>query len=139
MLPHDTITVIGRGASNANAQFYGTLDMSFGFPTKSSPGSGLAILGSKGWVDLKFNGGLYSVVLRVVTKETDEGEYEESEETFEYKEEGVAVELKSFFGAVNGQDDGLGLGEPAGALKDVAFIQAALTSNGSEIELDALK
>ncbi|KIY71507.1 NAD(P)-binding protein [Cylindrobasidium torrendii FP15055 ss-10] len=139
LLPHDTITVIGRGSSNANTQFYGTLDMSFGFPTKSNPGNGLAILGSKGWIDVKFNAGVFSVVLRVVTKETEDGAYEESEETFEYKEEGVAVELKSFLGAVNGQDDGLGLGGPAGALRDVAFIQAALTSNGSEIELDTLE
>ena len=43
------------------------------------------------------------------------------------------MELKSFFAAIAGNDDGFG--DPFEALKDVGFIQAGLNSNGSPIDL----
>lgn len=45
------------------------------------------------------------------------------------------MELQSFFDAIAGKDDGLGLGDPQAALGDVAFIQASLNSNGEVVDL----
>ena len=57
-------------------------------------------------------------------------------ETFETKLAGVEKELDSFLKAVKGENDGAQ--DPRSALKDLAFIEAALTSNGSAIDLSAL-
>jgi hypothetical protein len=58
----------------------------------------------------------------------------EKEEVIDEPVSGVKVELQSFFLAIKGNDDD-GLGDPAGALKDVAFIQAALNSEGQLVDL----
>ena len=57
------------------------------------------------------------------------------EEVIEEEIKGVQVELASFFDALKGKDDGLGLGDPRGALADVAFIEAGLKSDGVLVEL----
>lgn len=112
--------------------------MTFGYPTKSHPEDGFSISGTKGWVDVKKEGSNIKVVLYSLVKEDDNGEYEEKEEKFEDPFTGVEHELKSFFAIINGKDDGLGLGNPKNALKDVAFIQAALNSHGSLVDLEEL-
>jgi hypothetical protein len=61
------------------------------------------------------------------------GELEEREETFGGV--GVREEIRSWLAVAGGHDDGLGLGDPRNALKDVAVIQAALRSNGQEVDL----
>ncbi|KAF9025812.1 oxidoreductase family protein [Hymenopellis radicata] len=136
LLPHDTITVIARGTSTPNTQFQGTLDMTFGFPTKSHPETGYTIIGTQGWVRVTSENNLYTVRSHFLTKDGEE--YEEAEEVVQEESCGVAVELKSFFGAITGTDDGLSLGDPKAALLDVAFIQAALESNGVLVDLNAL-
>ena len=57
--------------------------------------------------------------------------------TIDEKSRGVEEELKSFFDAVDGKPTEA-VGDPLGALRDVAFIQAALTSAGELVSLDAL-
>ena len=60
----------------------------------------------------------------------------EEVEVIEERTRGVEVELESFLIAVKGCDDGLG--DPRAALKDVAVIQGALTSEGRVVDLEAL-
>ena len=43
------------------------------------------------------------------------------------------IEVASFLDAIDGKDDGYG--QPKDALKDVAFIQAALNSDGKPVDL----
>lgn len=61
---------------------------------------------------------------------------EEKEEVIEKPESGIVAEFASFFDAISGKDDGLG--DPFSALGDVAFIQAALNSNGELVDLAKL-
>ena len=64
---------------------------------------------------------------------------EEKEEVIEKRKSGIEAEFASFFDAISGKDDdGLGIGEPSSALVDVAFIQAALNSNGGPVDLTKL-
>ena len=49
---------------------------------------------------------------------------------------GVDEVFAAFVDLLGGRDDGLG--DPRGALRDVAVIEAGLTSNGSPISFDSL-
>ena len=73
------------------------------------------------------------ITTRTVTKDAQGLPTGETEEVIEERSQGVEVELKSFFAAIAGNDDGFG--DPFEALKDVGFIQAGLNSNGSPVDL----
>lgn len=73
----------------------------------------------------------------VVTKDDKAKDSGEMKEVFEEESVGVNVEVKNFLDAVsNGSDTGHG--NPRDALQDVAFIQAALTSQGAPVDLITL-
>lgn len=115
--------------------------MTWAAPTPTRPVTdGFVITGTEGWLTVNT---IYKTagrpVIRVLIKSVvkEEGKPEsEKEEVIEEEDRGVQVELSSFFGAIGGRDDGLG--DPVGALRDVAIIQAGLNSEGALIDLTKL-
>ena len=77
------------------------------------------------------------ILIKTVVKPEGKPE-EEKEEVIDIPSKGVIAEQESFFDAINGNDDGLKFGDPFGTLEDVAFIQAALNSNGKLVDLTKL-
>ncbi|PPQ79005.1 hypothetical protein CVT25_002314 [Psilocybe cyanescens] len=133
--PHDTIHAIVK----AGDHFTGTAELTWAFPTESRPqADGFVITGTDGWISVNqiYNPG--APIIRIVAKyvHKQEGKPEEvKEEVIDIPSKGIAAELSSFFDKIVGKDDGLGLGDPLAALGDVAFIQAALNSNGELVDL----
>lgn len=140
LLPHDTITTVARAGSH----FHGTVMLSFAQPTRSRPvGDSFVITGTDGWLSVSqvTIPGSDIPVLRITIKSVLKVEGkpdEEREEIIEEPMRGVQLELESFFAAISGNHDALELGDPLGALRDVAFIQAALTSDGYLVDLTQL-
>jgi len=138
LAPHDTINAIAMSESH----FHGMTEITFASPTRSCPVSDqIIVTGTDGWLSVNPtavpNSAAY--VIRTVIKSVvklDHGAEEEKEEIIAEPLRGVKAELASFFEAVNGSDDGLG--DPKGALSDVAFIQAALNSAGQLVDLGKL-
>ncbi|KAF7792029.1 hypothetical protein EIP86_003056 [Pleurotus ostreatoroseus] len=136
--PHDTINAVVRTASGA----HGLVELTFGSPTPSRNAlahAGISVTGTEGWLALENavgpDGKKGAMQLSVYTRvKNEKGEVvgEEKEETA-LPLSGVKEEFSRFFAAVRGQDDGFG--KPEDALKDVAFIQAALNSNGEPVDL----
>ncbi|CAK5283220.1 unnamed protein product [Mycena citricolor] len=136
--PHDTIHAL----ATAGSHFHGIVDMSFASPTASTPkADAFVITGSKGWMTVnsaKPEG--KDAVLRVVVKRAIEVEgrpTEEIEEVYEVPQRGIEEEFGAFFDAIAGRES-QDFGSPLGALRDVAFIEAALTSEGKVVDLGAL-
>lgn len=135
--PHDTINVIVRAGSH----FHGTAEITFASPTKTRPVSdSFVITGSDGWLSVNqvSVAGSSAPILRVLIKsvvKTEGKPEEEKEEIIEEPMKGVEAELQSFFDVISGKTDVTDLGDPLGALRDVAFIQAALNSEGSLVDL----
>lgn len=128
--PHDTIQVVAK----ASGHFHGLIEMTWASPTKTRPRSDkIVVSGSDGW--LSINDGTIRIV-RIEKQE--EKPAKETEETIDLELKGVQAELVSFFDAVDGKDGVEPFGDPSGALRDVALIQAALNSDGHLIDLDAL-
>jgi len=155
LLPHDTITALlscGPPASSSkpiDKPAHGIFELSFAAPAPSRNGVGNAtvVTGNKGWLQIanaKVKGadGKETSVVRVtvhtVTHEPkNEGEeLKEVEEVIDEEQTSVQSEIASFLEALKGKDDGLG--EPRGALKDVAIIEASLKSEGQPIDLKKL-
>lgn len=137
--PHDTINAIAR----AGSFFHGTVELTWAWPTRSSPASDcIVITGTDGWLSVNLETAIGSGVptLRVTIKSTDGvgGDQGEKEEIFGEPIRGVQLELASFFDAISGIHEGPELGDPMGALQDVAFIQAALHSEGTLVDLTRL-
>ncbi|KAL1740407.1 hypothetical protein HDZ31DRAFT_67970 [Schizophyllum fasciatum] len=130
--PHDTIHAIA-----AAGRAHGTITITFASPTKSkADADDYVFIGTKGWTSIRIlpDRKLY----RVTTKwrASDDSSGEEQEETAEVPQgQGVARELGAFLDAVAGKADAPRVGAPADALRDVAFIQAALTSEGAPVDL----
>lgn len=139
LAPHDTITVV----SKAGSHFHGTFELTFASPTPSRPvADTVVITGTDGWlsvnqVNISGSKSILRTTIKSVVKVEGKPD-EEKEEIIDHPLSGVPNELGSFFQAISGKDDGLGLGDPLAALKDVAFIQAALNSGGNLVDLDAL-
>lgn len=139
--PHDTIHAVVK----AGSYFHGIVELTFASPTKSVPVSdSFTITGSDGWLSInQAKGSGSGNVLRIkivkIERMSDDGKETEteSEEIIEVPMKGVEAELQSFFDAVEGKDD-LNIGDPVGALRDVAFIQAGLNSAGNSIDLAEL-
>lgn len=125
--PVDTIHVVAK----AGDHFHGVVDMTWASPTKSTPEfDHFVITGTKGWLGIKLTGG----VVRTKITSVAEAGGEETNEVTEHTTQGVQTELASFFAATNGEETAA-LGDPNGALRDVAFIQAALESRGKPVGL----
>ncbi|EGN93485.1 hypothetical protein SERLA73DRAFT_189645 [Serpula lacrymans var. lacrymans S7.3] len=144
LAPHDTINTILKAADGS----HGIFELSFAAPSasRSSIGNGTIITGTDGYLTVAqtkvqdpVTGGDKSV-FRVTIKsvKTENGKAgPEKEEVIDEAVRGVELELASFFAAaLEGKDDGLG--DPLGALKDVALIQAALNSEGKLVDLENL-
>jgi hypothetical protein len=138
--PHDTINAILKSADGS----HGIFELTFAAPTQSrtQQGNGMTITGDSGWLSVNqttvqdtSSASQKSVIRTTIHSitEVDGKPGPEKEEVIDEPVSGVKVELQSFFLAIKGNDDGLG--DPAGALKDVAFIQAALNSEGQLIDL----
>ncbi|KAJ3562817.1 hypothetical protein NP233_g9341 [Leucocoprinus birnbaumii] len=134
LAPHDTVHTIVQ----AGPEIKGTAELTWASPTKSRPASdGFVISGTKGWVAVNQVSGNIRVAIHSVVRAED-GSEDEKEEIIEEKSIGVQAELDSFFAALQGKNDGKGLGDPLAALGDVAFFQAALNSQGSLVDLTQL-
>jgi len=135
--PHDTIHAIVK----AGDHFHGTAELTWAFPTQTRPqADGFVVTGTDGWLSVNQinKPGASAPVLRILVKSVHKPEgkpEEEKEEIIDVPSKGVVAELSSFFDKISGKDDGLGLGDPLAALGDVAFIQAALNSNGELVDL----
>ncbi|KZV69597.1 oxidoreductase family protein [Peniophora sp. CONT] len=124
LAPHDTIHAVARTANGAS----GTFELTFAAPSSElSATNGYTIIGSKGFLHVRTADGKHNIEVHVNDAET---------ETMEITLGGVEEELKSFLKAAGGEDDGTQ--DPRSALKDLAFIEAALTSDGSAVDLSAL-
>ncbi|KAF8965773.1 oxidoreductase family protein [Flammula alnicola] len=140
LAPHDTIHSVVK----AGDYFHGIAEMTFASPTKSRPeADGFVVTGSDGWLSVNMvnKPGSDAPVIRIAIKSVVKSEgkpEEEKEEVIEIPSKGVAAEQESFFDAVAGKYDDLRLGDPLNALGDVAFIQAALNSNGKLVNLTEL-
>lgn len=138
--PHDTIHTIVK----ADDHFHGMAEITFASPTQSRPvADGFVITGSNGWISVNNvnTPGSTTPTIRILINtvvKADGKPEEEKEEIIDIPSKGVIVEQQSFFSAIVGNDDGLKLGDPLGALHDVAFIQAALNSNGKLVSLTDL-
>ncbi|PSR73244.1 hypothetical protein PHLCEN_2v10904 [Hermanssonia centrifuga] len=137
LAPHDTINATIQTTDDS----HGLVELTFGSPVPSRStlaNSGITVTGSEGWISIvtasNADGkGVLRITVRTVTKDEKGRDNGETEEVIEEEVRGVKVEVASFLDAINGSDDGFG--EPLGALKDVAFIQAALNSNGAPVDL----
>jgi predicted dehydrogenase len=141
LAPHDTVHVIAQAGPGIS----GIADLSWASPTKSRPTSNaFVILGTNGWLSANFvskpgvSGSVLRVTIHSVVEPKEGVEVEEKEEIIDEPGVGVQAELASFFAAINGKDDGKGLGDPLAALGDVAFFQAALNSGGNVVDLTQL-
>lgn len=144
MKPHDTINVVLKAADGS----HGILELTFAAPTQSrtKEGNGTIITGDSGWLSVNqasvqdASTASQKSVLRTTIRsvvEVDGKPSTEKEEVIDEPVRGVEEEFSSFFKAIQGQNDD-GLGDPAGALQDVALIQAALNSDGQLVDLQAL-
>ncbi|KAG6919063.1 hypothetical protein DXG01_009316 [Tephrocybe rancida] len=131
LAPHDTI----NAAVRAGTDFHGTAELTFAAPTKSRPVTdGYVITGTQGWISVNF-GSVVRVVVKSVAKTEDGSVEDEKEEVIEEPSRGVERELEAFFGVIEGKEGALAIGDPLEALRDVAFIQASLNSNGALVDL----
>ncbi|KAJ7656343.1 oxidoreductase family protein [Mycena polygramma] len=133
--PHDTIHAVAK----ADSHFHGIVELSFGAPTKSVPSSdAYVITGSEGWISVNFakvegKGQVLRILIKRVVK-VEGKPSEEAEELVDVPMKGVEAEFASFFDAIAGKET-LDIGDPRGALNDVAFIQAGLNSGGELVDL----
>ena len=140
LAPHDTIHTVIKSADGS----HGLVEMTFGAPTESrsklAP-KGITITGEKGFifvnqVQVEDGGpprGVNRVSIKTIKRDKDGKDIGEEEEVSDHSSDGVPQEIGRFVKAVKGEDDGMG--NPRNALLDVAFIQAALTSNGAPVDM----
>ncbi|KAG1785284.1 uncharacterized protein HD556DRAFT_1250178 [Suillus plorans] len=144
LAPHDTINTIIKNADGS----HGIYELSFAAPSPSraNAGGGLVFTGADGWLQVQQTRArdlihnvekpILRVTIKSATRDANGVLGPEKEEVIDEPIRGVELEQASFFAAIDGKDDGLG--SPLGALKDVAVIQAALTSGGELIDLEKL-
>ncbi|KZT63512.1 NAD(P)-binding protein [Daedalea quercina L-15889] len=141
--PEDTINAVVQSADGS----HGVLDLTWGAPTSSASAraaKGITIMGTDGWLSVssvtivdgpKSVGGMRVTVV-TAKKDKDGNVTGETEEIIDKVSDGVPNEIRFFVNAINGSDNGLCA--PLGALHDVAFIEAALNSKGSPIDIERL-
>ena len=135
--PHDTITSVIQTSTGA----HGIFEMSFAAPLESRGESKTTITGTDGCIEMTSE-----------KRATGEGKEEKQhwvvkvvgkdgkEETNAYPYQGVEKEIAYFAEAIRGSKDAVVLasGDPRGALKDVAVIEASLNSKGNLVDIKAL-
>lgn len=130
--PQDTINAVVSTADGV----HGLVELTWGAPVPSRSSeahSGISITGQDGWISVENVGGTLRVTVHTVTKDAQGRDVGEAKTVVDEPTRGVELEFARFFKAIDGDDDGFG--EPLGALRDVAFIQAGLNSNGSPVDL----
>lgn len=127
LAPSDTFTAVSLSSDGSQGLF----ELSMGAPVDSRGENSFKVTGKGGWIQVSESSGGNRVVLHTVEKAG------EGEEVFEFKREGVKKEFEFFVDAVQG-GKGEGVGDPREALRDVAFIEAGLGSNGEKIDLERL-
>ena len=135
--PYDTLHSIAK----AGDSFHGIVEITFALPTHSAPaGDLISVTGTEGWLSVnqvtKPGGTIIRTVIKSVVKVKGKPN-EEKEEIIEEAQNGIVAEFASFFDAIQGKDQ-LQLGNPFGALSDVAFVEAALNSKGELVDLTKL-
>ena len=137
--PYDTIHSIAK----AGDSFHGIVEITFALPTQSAPaGDLISVTGTEGWLSVNevtkpgVKGTFIRTVIKSVVKVKGKPN-EEKEEIIEIAQNGIVAEFASFFDAIRGKDE-LQLGNPFAALRDVAFIEAALNSDGGLVDLTKL-
>lgn len=145
LVPHDTIHALVRTADGA----HGTVELSWGAPVPSRVAhahDSITLTGAEGWLEIT-RGPAYGIRVTTRTAVRDEDghmvwdeehkRWAEREEVVEERSCGVEREIQGFLRATeSGVDDGLDA--PRGTLVDVAFIEAALKSEGAPVDLGAL-
>ncbi|KAI0752608.1 oxidoreductase family protein [Daedaleopsis nitida] len=143
LVPHDTINAIVRSEDGS----HGIVELSWGGPIPSRVSgahNNISVTGDKGWLEAtRTSNGIQITVHTAVLD--DKGKPVYDEETGTWKEDvqvieerscGIEKEIESWVRAIDGNDDGLDA--PRGTLVDVAFIEAALNSNGEPVDLQKL-
>ncbi|KAG8851646.1 hypothetical protein FRB96_009142 [Tulasnella sp. 330] len=139
LAPHDTIQSILQTSSGA----HGIFDVSFASPNKQHASSQIVITGSSGCIQISNTnkvpdrGGSDPRPRYMVKVVGQDGESEVSE----FPSSGVEREIEYFSKTVMSvKDDAVveGKGEPRGALRDVAVIQASLMSLGQLVNIAEL-
>ncbi|KAG7091631.1 hypothetical protein E1B28_010651 [Marasmius oreades] len=151
LAPKDTVHAILKTPS-----YNGTLDFTWAWPVRSQPNSDeTVIMGSHGYIGIARRkaeeGGGWNVTIKslvssnssTTTTTTTKKEYQETEETYAFRSQGVREEFRAFFEvAFDGKKpdaEELGdVGNPMNALFDVALIQGMLDSNGGVVDLSEL-
>ncbi|KAH7102427.1 NAD(P)-binding protein [Auriculariales sp. MPI-PUGE-AT-0066] len=150
LAPHDTIHAVFKTKSGAT----GVIELSFAAPQPSRSSTNITVTGTKGWVRIEGVKvdveGVQKPAVRVTIRKlvpapTDVDAHATKEETQSWDElhVGVRNEFASFVAAVAKKPDSskigdMTVGEPRAMLRDVAFIQAALTSDGKQVSFDEL-
>ncbi|KAI9060054.1 oxidoreductase family protein [Trametes sanguinea] len=130
--PHDTINAIVKSADGS----HGLVELTWGAPTpsrSSEAGNNITVTGTEGWLSVTRANGAVRVVVKTITRDKDGKPTGETEEVIEEKEVGIRKEIEGFVQAIDGADDGVD--DPRGTLVDVAFIEAALNSDGAPVDL----
>lgn len=133
--PEDTINAVVQSADGS----HGVIEMTWGAPTASCTqrsSKGITVTGTDGWLSVAGVQGGSRITIVTAKKDKDGDVTGETEEVVDTVSDGVSNELVYFVNAINGSDDGLG--SALGALRDVAFIEAALNSRGSLVDLEKL-
>ena len=142
--PHDTINAVVGSDDNS----HGIVELSWGAPVQSRvTGShdSISVTGTEGWLEATRTPTYgIRVVVRTAVRDADgkmvwdeeKGAWKEAEEVVEESSSGVEREIASFLRAIDGEDDGLD--QPRGTIVDVAFIEAALNSDGAPVDLRQL-
>ena len=133
--PQDTINAIVRTANGA----HGVVELSWGTPIPSRVAgahNSISVTGKDGWLEITRASGIIRITVNTATRDEKGKVTGEQTEVIEEKEGGVQLEIASFLEALNGKDDGLD--GPRGTLVDVAFIEAALNSDGAQVDIGKL-
>ncbi|CDO77447.1 hypothetical protein BN946_scf184857.g54 [Trametes cinnabarina] len=130
--PHDTINAIVKSQDGS----HGLIELTWGAPTpsrSSEAGNCITVTGTEGWLSVTREAGAVRVSLKTITRDKDGKATGETAEVIEEKEVGIQKEIEGFLRAIDGEDDGVDA--PRGTLGDVAFIEAALNSDGAPVDL----
>ncbi len=133
--PQDTINAIVKNADGS----HGLVELTWGAPTVTrakQAGNNITVTGTEGWLEITRANGVMRIAVHTITRDKDGKSTGETEEVIEEKEVGIQREIESFLRATDGSDDGVD--DPRSNLVDVAFIEAALNSNGAPVDLVAL-
>jgi len=122
----DTFNVVVQCSDGS----HGTFELSQGAPTASRGGASFKVTGKDGWIDVCDANDGYIIILH-----SGDNRGGKSSEEWSVQAEGVEKEVEWFFMAVQGQAT-TNIGDPRGALIDVAFIEAGLNSCGEKVSLE---